>query len=312
MEKLKAGLIGCGRIGFGFDLDTQREGVWTHAGAYHHSDEVEFVGVYDNNKTIAEKCASHYGVAVYENLDSMVRDLDIISVAVPEFEHRRVLEHLYSVCSRSDSTPRVIWVEKPFTGVVNEARHFIDVFSEFDCHIHVNYQRRFCEGFDRLRDWGQPRSISVAYSRGLMNTASHFVDLMIGLYGIPRRVVAVNATDFAMDYGLFRINFSMLTDVNYNVCHTTFYYRDKVVEAPPLQTHFNVRESIKSELYSEYQDLGETEKIELRYEPMLDQVNEIAKSIRNRRYTRLNNGLATLAVLKGVQDASPGDDHASH
>lgn len=304
MEKLKAGLIGCGRIGFGFDLDSKRDGTWTHAGAYHLTDEIEFVGVYDNNRTIAQRCSDQYGVYAYEHIDSMIQNLDIISIAVPELEHRRVLEHIYSICAQSKKVPQVLWVEKPFTGNIREARHFIDAFAEFDCHIHVNYQRRYCEGFSKLSDYGTPRNVNIAYTRGLLNTASHFIDLMIGLYGLPSRVVTVNSTDFVMDYKSFRANFSMLTDIDYNVCHANFYYLNMIVEVPPLQYYFLVRESTISELYSEYRDLGPSKKVELVYEPMLAQVQEIINAIRTRRYSGLNNGLATLSVINGVQDAS--------
>lgn len=298
MEKIKAGLIGCGRIGYTFDLDSKRKGVWTHAKAYAETPEIDFVGVSDI-AAVAQACASKYGTRVLEHKD-LVEHCDVISVAVPEQSHLSVLNGLLYWTKRVENPPKVLWVEKPFISDYGEARRIVDEFAKYNCHIHVNYQRRFCDGFRKLKEMGKPKGVNVTYVRGLYNTASHFIDLMVGLYGSNCDVKQINNSgDFALRYNDFIVHFTMLQDLKYNVCDTTFYFDDKVVTAPPLQINLGLRLSIASEQYSEYQDLqpsGTT--LELEYEPMLEQVSVIVDSIKTGKYHRLNNGLDTLKILE--------------
>ena len=298
MGKIKAGLIGCGRIGYSFDLDEKRRGTWTHAGAYHKSDKVDFVGAYDTYKSVNE-CASKYNVKAYPNIKEMVEELDVISIAVPESLHERVLEDILALFKKADKTPKVLWVEKPFTGNLRIARDLVDRFAAYNCHIHINYQRRFCEGFEFIKGKGVPSHVDVTYVRGLYNTASHFVDFIVGLYGKPDRVsVSKMESDFVMHYNSFRVNFSMLEGLRYNICDTTFYHSTEVIRAPALQTSLEITKAVASEQYSEYLDLGEPVKQEMVYEPMLKQVETIAEAVKTGKYNKLNNGLITLQILE--------------
>lgn len=300
MEKIKTGLIGCGRIGYTFDLDPKRKGVWTHAKAYAENIESDFIGVYDVNQTTAINCATKYGTTNL-SLKEMVEHCDVISVAVAEEAHESVLNTLLYRMQHTENTPKVLWVEKPFTSNFKRARYFVDEFSKHNCHIHVNYQRRFCDGFKKLKEMGKPKGVQVTYTRGLYNTASHFVDLIVGLYGSDCDVKQINNFgDFVLHYNDFIVHFAMLQELKYNICDTTFYFDDKIVTAPPLQTNLDLRLLVSSEQYSEYQDLqpSGTTALELEYEPMLEQVSVIIESIRSGKYHRLNNGLDTLKILE--------------
>lgn len=310
MGKIKTGLIGCGRIGYAFDLDEKREGVWTHAGAYDQIEEVDFVGVYDTYEIVKE-AAAYYNVKMFSNLAEVVQECDVISVAVPQSVHERVLNDLLEEFEKATHVPKILWVEKPFTADYDLARKFVDKFAAYNCHININYQRRWCPGFKLLKDRGAPRHVDVTYVRGLYNTASHFVDLMVGLYGEPYKVtVSAYNSDFVLHYksifGLerqdFRINFSMLEGIRYNVCDTVFYYPTEVVKVPPLQTYHDVTPAVVSKQYSEYLDLGEPERFGLWYEPMLEQVSMFVEAIKTNKYHKLNNGLSTLQILEKVSN----------
>lgn len=309
MGQITAGLIGCGRIGYQFDLDEKRRGVWTHAGAYAKNDEIDFIGVYDKDDIVNE-AANQYDIKVFQNIREMTPECDIISVAVPEKSHETVLNELLEGLKCFESTTKIIWMEKPFTGNYQIARNFVDKFAAHNCHIHVNYQRRFCHGFNILKQRGTPKHVDVTYVRGLYNTASHFVDLIVGLYGEPHEITTIKAgSDFVMHFRSeiwddFRVNFSMLGGLRYNMCDAVFYYPTEVIKAPPLQTYLEITPSVVSEQYSEYYDLGETDKHELPYEPMLMQASVLVECIRSGNYSKLNNGLIVLKILEQVADDS--------
>lgn len=304
---VKTGLIGCGRIGYEFDLDPNRAGIWTHAGAYNSCIETDFTMVYDIDDEKAQKCAQRHGVTLKNNSDQdqvlqdMVENLDIISIAVPQDLHEFMLEKLLKIFKKSSHVPKILWVEKPFIGNYKKASTLVHKFLEYGTYIHVNYQRRFCFGFHLLKSYGRPKHAHVAYVRGMYNTASHFVDLMIGLYGEPVKVTPVKFnSDFVMHYFGFNVSFSMLEGLKYNMCDTTFYYDDQVVVMPPIQSYCTITKAVKSEQYSEYMDLGDPEKLYLNYDPMVAQAHMLARAIKTNDFDELNNGLTTLEALERV------------
>lgn len=58
---LKAGIVGCGRIGSQFDDDPKRKFVVTHAGAYSAIDGVELVAACDLNREELVRCGQSSG-----------------------------------------------------------------------------------------------------------------------------------------------------------------------------------------------------------------------------------------------------------
>lgn len=306
-EKTRAALVGCGRIGYKFDLDEKRKGVWTHAKAYHKCEDIDFVGVFDVSGQNAAEAAKKYGVQAYPNLRSMLEDgVDLLSVAVPVHHHRSVLE----LVSRADKDlqPKILWMEKPFTGIYDLAKSYVDTYNrESRFRVHVNYQRRWCPAFRELVSYGPPKHIDVQFTRGMLNTGSHFVDFIAGLheawYGERLGSVAPAAQTtprgFFMHFGEHHANFTMLDHLQYNLCHTTFYYDDRVVIAPPIMDHLLIVEAETSEQYSEYKDLAfhrPTYK-SFEYDPMMEQARLLAAAIQADNYENLNSGLVTLSIL---------------
>ena len=73
MEKLRTGIIGCGKVG---DF---------HAKVYAELPQSEFVAVCDADSARAEAFASRYGVKAYTDVATMCRDarLDVVSICTP-------------------------------------------------------------------------------------------------------------------------------------------------------------------------------------------------------------------------------------
>ncbi len=58
----KAAVIGCGRIGCGFDEDPKRQNISTHAGAYSNNQNIALVSLVDLNQSILNKYAERFNV----------------------------------------------------------------------------------------------------------------------------------------------------------------------------------------------------------------------------------------------------------
>lgn len=77
MEKLKTGIVGCGKVG---DF---------HAKAFAGLNSSEFTAVCDRDITRARAFAERYGVKAYDNIGEMIREcgLDVVSICTPHPLH---------------------------------------------------------------------------------------------------------------------------------------------------------------------------------------------------------------------------------
>lgn len=296
MSAYRAGLIGCGRIGYGFDLDPKRTGVWTHAGAYYAEDAVDFVGVCDTDTAKRQECAERFETRPYEALETLLdEDLDVVSVAVPETLHESVVERVLA----HPKPPRIIWMEKPFTGKHATANRLCERARERGVHIHVNYLRRWCDLFRELQRYPDVLAVTVYYARGVLNTGSHFVDLILGLYGNPQTVHVISERAFSLRYENFVAQFLMV-DPAYNICHTDIICRQHLLRVPPIPVSLQRQDAVPSKQYSEHLDLSDPVTVPLTFDPMLEQTHLFATCLQRNDFSALNNGLAVLNILDQV------------
>ena len=80
--KYRAGVIGCGRIGFEFDKDPKRRYIATHTGAYNYVKDIDLAAVCDIDKKRLKGCMDRWNIPEgYSDLKEMLRkeNLDILS-----------------------------------------------------------------------------------------------------------------------------------------------------------------------------------------------------------------------------------------
>ena len=59
---LRAGIVGCGRVGAEFDDDPKRKQISTHAGAYSAVSGVELVAACDLDEEKLNKCGQRWNI----------------------------------------------------------------------------------------------------------------------------------------------------------------------------------------------------------------------------------------------------------
>ena len=79
METIKAGIIGCGKVGP------------FHAAAYQKIENCELCAVYDVQEDRAKAFAEKFGAKAYTSIEAMVKEngLDVVSVCTPHPVHRQ-------------------------------------------------------------------------------------------------------------------------------------------------------------------------------------------------------------------------------
>ena len=179
MPKLKAAIVGAGRIGAFFDTP-QSKYILTHAHAYFAHPKFEIAAFADINFRKAKKAALIWGGRAYQNIDDLFRqeDIDVVSVCVPDGEHFSTLCNL--------KTKNFIGgvLEKPLTDSLPDSEHLLaDPFFRRRKFL-VNYHRRYISEFQAIKrkidsgEYGKFIAGSGYYGKGLLHNASHLLDIL--------------------------------------------------------------------------------------------------------------------------------------
>jgi predicted dehydrogenase len=213
--KHKVGIIGAGRIAAGFDSPSD-DLVLTHAHAVQREPRLELVGFWDISNQASLDAAAKWGGQSHSSLETLIQSSDMIVVAVPDDVHEKYLRILI------ECPPRLVVCEKPLTKDMGSARSVVQLFSERNIPLLVNFQRRFDPTVIELKrrffnnELGRVIGGAVWYSKGTKHNGSHAVDLLRFLFGEPVQLhTYAHTIDFTeddptvsgrIDFGLFSIN----------------------------------------------------------------------------------------------------------
>ena len=186
-HKLSTIIIGCGNIAGGYDQATLSETVLTHVSAYNNDGRFRLIACVEPNQERRVAFAKHWGItSSYASLNECLNDLQTIEVASicsPTDTHETILKELLQ------SPVRVVFCEKPMTGSAQVSKKLNDEYKRAGKKIAVNYIRRWDPDMQKIRrelssgKWGAIRSVVAFYTKGLLHTGSHMLDLIQFLIG---------------------------------------------------------------------------------------------------------------------------------
>jgi predicted dehydrogenase len=184
--KYRCGLIGLGRIGCGFDDVPNEKSINTHAGAYTKINDAEFVSLCDMDKDKLKKYGKKYNItSLYSDIGEMLKkeQLDCISICT------LADSHLSIVREASKHKIKGIFLEKPISLSLNDAKKIIDVCKKKNITLQIDHQRRFSPFYKKIKKMitdgklGHLQSCSIYYGSGIANTGSHIFDLINYFFG---------------------------------------------------------------------------------------------------------------------------------
>ncbi len=184
--RLRAAIIGCGRIAGGYDEHAAEGEVRTHAGAYRRHPATELIAVADARPDVAAAFAARWSVkASYTEPKELLEDArpDLVSICTPDESHAEMLELClaYSV--------RAVWCEKPLAVDQVAAGEIVAEYERRGITLAVNYMRRWDPEIQRLGrvlrsgEIGRVQRIVVLYGKGIRHNGSHAIDLLLDWFG---------------------------------------------------------------------------------------------------------------------------------
>lgn len=195
MKRFSAAIIGLGKVGQGYDYDhVDGSYIKTHATGFSYHEAFDLVAAVDSDVLQCKRFEEKFECPAYQDVKTMLslHHPQVIAIATPTNLHHQVFQEIMN-----DKLEAVL-CEKPISGSLKNARNMLALAEESECTLLVNYTRRFDPGVILLKKTIQNGEIgeiykgTAWYSKGFLNNGSHFVDLLIFLFGEVEQITLLD------------------------------------------------------------------------------------------------------------------------
>lgn len=183
--KLKIGVLGAGHLGK------------IHIKCILQSPEVfELVGFFDPSDENAAKASDVFGVQRYADMEALIDAVDVVDIVTPTLSH-------YDCAVLSLRKLKHVFIEKPLTNTLEEARALVKIASEARVKVQVGHVERFNPAFLSAKPFLNNPMFIEAHRLSTFNPrgtdVSIVLDLMIHdldivLSTIPANVRSISAS----------------------------------------------------------------------------------------------------------------------
>lgn len=116
-----------------------------HLGKIHikcilESGKFDLVGFYDPNEPNAKEVEEKFGIRKFNSSDELIEASEIVDIVTPTVSH-------FDCASRALRKSRHVFIEKPLTTSLTEARNLIDLAREAGVKVQVGHVERFNPAF---------------------------------------------------------------------------------------------------------------------------------------------------------------------
>jgi len=148
MNKVKAAIIGLGRIASILEEDTLREKPCTHAGAISANEDCELAASFDIDEERRKLFSKKWNVPVFDNAEEMLAACkpQILVIATHPDSH-------YEYCSlAAKMNVPVVICEKPLADSISKARKIAALSKKGKPVIITNHERRYSQDYIRAKE----------------------------------------------------------------------------------------------------------------------------------------------------------------
>lgn len=181
-------VIGCGNIAGGFDSERPAtESPLTHAGAFSRHPAFRLAACVepDGDRRLAFMTRWNVPLGFASMAEAAAHPLApaVVSICSPTPSHESDLQAALAL------RPRAIFCEKPVTPSVAQTQRWVDACQAAGVLLAVNHTRRWAPDVVALKaqfargEWGELRSVTGLYNKGILNNGGHLVDLVAYLAG---------------------------------------------------------------------------------------------------------------------------------
>jgi predicted dehydrogenase len=159
---LRAGVVGVGALG------RHHARVWAGLAGAH------LVGVFDADSARAAEVAAQHGCRACADVETLLGEVDAVSVAVPTVDH-------HAVARRALERGRDVLLEKPMTATLAEADDLLALAAERRAVLQVGHIERFNPATEALLAAGKGARFVEVHRLGSFSPRSLDVDVVLDL-----------------------------------------------------------------------------------------------------------------------------------
>ena len=130
---LKIGVLGAGHLGK------------IHLRLLEESKKYNLVGFFDANTDYAESIVKEYGYTLFDSVEALFDAVDVVDIVTPTFAH-------FEVAKKAIQSGKHIFIEKPITNTVEEAKELITLAKQYNVKGQVGHVERFNPAYTAVVD----------------------------------------------------------------------------------------------------------------------------------------------------------------
>ena len=131
---IKIGVLGAGHLGK------------IHIRLLKEIETFQLVGFYDTNQEAGVAIANEFGIKQFNSVESLLQEVDAVDIVTPTLAH-------YASASIAIKKSKHVFIEKPITNTVEEAKSLIGLSKEANVKVQVGHVERFNPAFLAARDF---------------------------------------------------------------------------------------------------------------------------------------------------------------
>ncbi len=250
---MKIGVLGAGHLGK------------IHIRILKEINEFELVGFYDSDEANASAISKEFNLKAFSSIDELIDAVDVVDIVTPTLTH-------YDCAVRALKKSKHIFIEKPITNTIEEAKHLISLSLEADVKGQVGHVERFNPAFIAAKSYCSnpmfiethrlaqfnPRGTDVSVVLDLM---IHDIDIILSI--VKSNIKKISASGVAVvsdtpDIANARIEFDNGCVANLtasrismkNMRKSRFFQRDAYISVDFLEKEVSVvkLKSVKGEV----------------------------------------------------------------
>ena len=125
---IKIGVLGAGHLGK------------IHIRLLKEIDKFQLVGFYDANPELAKLVENEFGIKSFATIDELLNEVDAVDIVTPTITH-------HECASKAIKKSKHIFVEKPVTNTIEEAKSLMGLAKEANVKVQVGHVERFNPAF---------------------------------------------------------------------------------------------------------------------------------------------------------------------
>lgn len=131
---IKIGVLGAGHLGK------------IHIRLLKEIEKFELIGFYDTNPEAAALVEKEFGIPYFASMDELIDKVDAIDIVTPTITH-------YSCASKVIKKSKHVFIEKPVTNTIEEAKILMGLSKEANVKVQVGHVERFNPAFVAAQEY---------------------------------------------------------------------------------------------------------------------------------------------------------------